>query len=279
MESCSHKGLCSRSGCSREWSWNEDTTGRIPGKEQDKKKEYSFTPSFPCPSSPSSSPSCPFSPSSPSSPLMRRPIRRTASAYPRTTKTTIRHTSVIATTTFSAFLAALAAFFNAFFSSLDNLIFLAGRSSSSSESLSPSTSIASLDRRFFPLSFSFSLFLCLLFFGGGDASMSGNAGSASSISTSPPRCRVASTSSSSLSSSSSARLSNTRRIASAFLVGGAPVSKNASRSSTCARRASPNLEVGLSRKALVGVPNKKRERRTGVTVYPRCDRALVGQEP
>lgn len=116
----------------------------------------------------------------------------------------------------AAFASFFAAFFSAFFSSFDSFTFFADGSSSSSFS---STSIASLFLFFF-----FSFFC-------GDASRV---------------VRGMSTSASSPSSSSSAKSCRTLRMASAFFDGGAPVSKKARRSSTCARRASPNLGVGLS---------------------------------
>ena len=78
--------------------------------------------------------------------------------------------------------------------------------------------------------------------------------SSPAISTSPSRSRLSllffflgdASSSACCCWSSNARSSRTLRIASAFLDGGSPLSKNFSRSSTCCLRASPNLGVGVS---------------------------------
>lgn len=134
----------------------------------------------------------------------------------------------------SSFLFCFSSFFRAFFSSLDSLTFFLGTSSSSSSS----TSISSP-------------FLFLLFFGdtaGGEFSMSGNIENPAASFRGESSNFIPSSSSSSDPSSSSSRAidSRTFRIASAFLEGGSPVSKNLSRSSTWSRKASPNFAEGFS---------------------------------
>ena len=139
----------------------------------------------------------------------------------------------------SSFLFRFCSFLRAFLASFDNLTFFLGTSSSCS---SGSTSISSP-------------FLFLLFFfgdtGGGEFSIRGNIENPaesfrgeSSIFT--PASSSSSSSDPSSSSSSRAIASRTFRIASAFLEGGSPVSKNLRRSSTWSRRASPNLAEGFS---------------------------------